>query len=606
MTDEPAKRIFPLPHARNPHFIRRESELKQLHELFNLNEPPGQGNTVAVTGLEGVGKTALAVEYCYRFGEEYDTILWLRAGENLTSQYAGIADLLGLDISVQDTHDRIVGVKRWLKENQKWLLVFDNAPNQSEIEEFLPRGKGGDTLITLSGIGDRTTAQIALAKWDKATSVEYILKRLPKFTPQEAETLTKWLGHLPLVLEIATRYFEHQPTHMNTYLHGLNGAKETLLESGNREISDTTMAQVCYLSYVAVAREVNATLSPRSFLFLRRQKLESATEMTLLSLLSSLSPEAMPRALFRDKLLEPETSQMDIWLETLAKYSLIQLDDQSVSIHPLVQEALRCSPACPAPLQSLRKTETALYYSDSYSKYRYEVEGRLQEPHWQRYVETMKERGYVSSTDGWLYHKYGDYLNYFSRYSEAEPLLKQAIQQYRRTPTQYTCLPSCLMEMVYLCYYQRRFSEAEHYCEEALEIRRQILPQCDLHSTLSWYANILLMQGYYAKAESLYEQVLDHLQQTLPEHHPDRIGTSLWLCRTYFAQNHFEKGISLLDSLTRLVQQNPSDEYSSPQQLVNFLYSFFSSWRNVEVAKVIQEHYPDLLDRYEAELSRSK
>ncbi|NIO68033.1 MAG: DUF4062 domain-containing protein, partial [Anaerolineae bacterium] len=56
--------IFNLPHLRNPNFTGREDLLAQLRSALTSGQPAAL--TQAITGLGGVGKTQLAVEYAYR------------------------------------------------------------------------------------------------------------------------------------------------------------------------------------------------------------------------------------------------------------------------------------------------------------------------------------------------------------------------------------------------------------------------------------------------------------------------------------------------------------------------------------------------------------
>ena len=52
----------------------------------------------SISGLGGIGKTQLAVEYAYRHLDEYQYVLWVRAAgvEALTTSFTEIAHLLKL------------------------------------------------------------------------------------------------------------------------------------------------------------------------------------------------------------------------------------------------------------------------------------------------------------------------------------------------------------------------------------------------------------------------------------------------------------------------------------------------------------------------------
>ena len=71
-----------------------------------------QGQTAAlsqaISGLGGVGKTQLAVEYAYRYHQDYQAVLWAHAEsvEVLTSSYTEMATLLNLP--VKDSQEQAI------------------------------------------------------------------------------------------------------------------------------------------------------------------------------------------------------------------------------------------------------------------------------------------------------------------------------------------------------------------------------------------------------------------------------------------------------------------------------------------------------------------
>src|SRR2546423_4471615 len=92
------------------------------------------------------GKTQAAVEYAYRYRDEYQHVLWVQANtrETLTSSFVTLAGLLNLpEQGAQDQSLTIQAVKNWLEQHDKWLLIFDNADDLSIVDEVLPSGSSG-------------------------------------------------------------------------------------------------------------------------------------------------------------------------------------------------------------------------------------------------------------------------------------------------------------------------------------------------------------------------------------------------------------------------------------------------------------------------------
>ena len=98
--------LWTVPYARNPHFTGRDDLLQQLGHLFAA-EKPGQPmgvhqaaltQTQAITGLGGIGKTQIAIEYAYRARMQgrYHHTLWISAGssETILTSFVELARLL--------------------------------------------------------------------------------------------------------------------------------------------------------------------------------------------------------------------------------------------------------------------------------------------------------------------------------------------------------------------------------------------------------------------------------------------------------------------------------------------------------------------------------
>src|SRR6266487_4599894 len=119
-----------IPYPRNPYFTGREELLRRLAASLRAGETVGISQPQAVSGLGGVGKTQLALEYAYRYYQDYEAVLWTRADtqEALISGFVVFATLLQLPEQEERDQLKIVqAVKHWLTSHTRWLLLLDNA-----------------------------------------------------------------------------------------------------------------------------------------------------------------------------------------------------------------------------------------------------------------------------------------------------------------------------------------------------------------------------------------------------------------------------------------------------------------------------------------------
>lgn len=119
-----------VPYERNPFFTGREDVLEFLHQQLRSSQTAAISQTQAISGLGGVGKTQTAVEYAYRYRQDYQAVFWIRAEtkQELWTGFVEIARLLNLpQQAAQDSEETVQAVKRWLDNYVGWLLIFDNA-----------------------------------------------------------------------------------------------------------------------------------------------------------------------------------------------------------------------------------------------------------------------------------------------------------------------------------------------------------------------------------------------------------------------------------------------------------------------------------------------
>ena len=137
--------------TRNAVFTGRVEVLEQLHDRL-------AGTSMAVVapmalhGLGGVGKTQVALEYAHRYMADYDVIWWIPAEQDelINGALAPMAQSLGIRSrdSIPETAQAVREALRLGRPYDRWLLIFDNADNPSEVKEFFPGGSGHVIVTT--------------------------------------------------------------------------------------------------------------------------------------------------------------------------------------------------------------------------------------------------------------------------------------------------------------------------------------------------------------------------------------------------------------------------------------------------------------------------
>jgi transcriptional regulator with XRE-family HTH domain len=169
-----------VPYPRNPFFTGRRSLLERLHQQLS-QQAIALSQSYALSGLGGIGKSQLALEYAYRYASAYHAVFWVAAEtiETLSASFSSIADLLGLPEARETTQQKLVAaVLRWFATHKEWLLIFDNVEDLAMLKAYLPAARQGAVLITtrlhtLEGLAH----PLELATFSRAEALRFLLKR---------------------------------------------------------------------------------------------------------------------------------------------------------------------------------------------------------------------------------------------------------------------------------------------------------------------------------------------------------------------------------------------------------------------------------------------
>jgi len=159
---------------RNRRFFRRTDILELITAHFRPDRTSSfKPMSMALYGLAGVGKSAIALEYAYRRLEDYDAIFWVCSENHLSmaQSFTDIAVKWRLDKAHENPRDHAANrfiVQKWLQHTSKcdictftrpgdikdrflglrWLMIFDNVENQDLLLDYWPPGQGHSLITT--------------------------------------------------------------------------------------------------------------------------------------------------------------------------------------------------------------------------------------------------------------------------------------------------------------------------------------------------------------------------------------------------------------------------------------------------------------------------
>ncbi|MBE0682933.1 MAG: tetratricopeptide repeat protein [Anaerolineales bacterium] len=225
-----------LPFPRNEFFTGRVTDLEKLSQALLDDHPNSVVINQALTGMGGLGKTQLAVEFAFQYGYRFQGVHWLdlHEAQTLETQIALCGEKMGLNSWPQTLPEQVTATLReWLQNNPR-LLILDNFEEIESANEVLARLRhSGLRLLITSRRTDWNSAlglkRLPLDEFDPQESRDFLRNYISpdRGGDEELDKLAVHLGQLPLALELAGRYLEKQARlKVENYINQLEKALE--------------------------------------------------------------------------------------------------------------------------------------------------------------------------------------------------------------------------------------------------------------------------------------------------------------------------------------------------------------------------------------------
>jgi tetratricopeptide (TPR) repeat protein len=639
-----------IPYANIANFVGRTKELETLHQTLQ------QQNCVAISavaGMGGAGKTTLAAHYARRHEHDYPGgICWLNAREtNLAAEIVQFVQVYTLLEVPQQLGGKALTLtqqvnwcwQRWQPPEGLVLVVLDDVTNLAGYREILPTNSRFRVLMTtrLRNLDRRVVKEISLDVLSEEEASELltaILGKDDKRVEREAETaksLCKWLGYLPLGLELVGNYLADDPdlslAAMLTRLETKRINDEALNPSEWESLSPAQLGvkaafELSWQELNPITQRVSQFVSLFALDGFPWEWLESAPEFfdcqeseiseakkqlykrhliqPVVKAEGCYSVHALIREFLQAKLAASEQANefrqaFAAWMVEVAKqipdYPTRELIESVTIYRPHLQEVAE-------NLADTISDEDLIWSFLGLARF-YEGQGlyALAEPWFKQYLLTVQTRlgqdhPHVATSLNNLALLY----DLQGRYSEAESLFVQALELRQRLLGQdHPDVAASLNNLAGLYKSQGRYSEAEPLFIQALELGQRLLGQDHLHvaTSLNDLAFLYHWQGRYSEAEPLYKEALELYQRLLGQDHP-HVATSLNnLAELYRMQGRYSEAEPLYKEALELRQRLLGQDHPHVATSLNNLALLYHWQGRYSEAEPLYQQALEICDR---------
>ena len=524
----------------------REKELAQLHELLKNDRRVA---VVSVSGMGGVGKTELSRRYAHAHKSAYPGgICWLEVPvENVGIQILRFAQN-NLQLILPEEED-LEGRLRYCWQNWSGgeaLLIYNDVTDyENQVKPFLPPDSKFRVLLTTRKSFGKAFRELRLDVLPPLAAMELLRSIIGRdrvlTEPQKAKAreLVKWLGYLPLAIELVGRYLDEYWQSLNIDNSALTEMLQCLQEESLKHEAMSANELINYPHGVLQA----IALSWKSF----KKNKKKTQEIALRLGLYALAPIRFRLSFYGIE----DYQEKQVWriaLGDLLNLHLVKEVESGVySLHPLVREFLQMKLKEYSGADELKRGFVVAIV-EAAREIPYEItreqvqEVEVDIPHIMQVAENLTE--YLGNDDlivpfirlGSFYEDQGFYPQAQLWLEKGKEIVEKCLDQDNSdVATVYNNLAN-------LYYSQGRYEAAEPLYLQAIEIHKIALPENhpSLATHLNNLAELYKSLGRYEAAEPLYLQAIEIDKIALPENHPSLATHLNNLANLYYSQGRYE------------------------------------------------------------------
>ncbi|MBD2177913.1 tetratricopeptide repeat protein [Pseudanabaena sp. FACHB-1998] len=569
----------------SPNFVGRVKELEDIHAKLQ----GGQGVSVcAVEGMGGLGKSELALQYAWRYRQEYAARYWLSLrGVGLAQAVVTLASRY-LDLPKVMQSQTVEAQAEWYWQNWtptegKVLVIFDDVTDLASIpRQARPLADRFQILVTTRKRKFHPYfADIPLDVISEAEALELLAKLLGKARVDReeiaAKAICKYLGYLPLGVELAGRYLQlDEDLSLSDYQQRLTIADESLDLQETEEINATRGVIAAFeLSW----QELSAGTGKVAMLLGLFAPADIAWGLvedvaTQLDLIGNKKTESSSKTLLNKALSYFRLNRLnfDEWDLHNARKLLINLhllksideDRTRFAVHSLIREFFKWKLS--------QEPKTNRLFREAFVKRLLAIAKQVTESPTQNLIANIAPA--ISHLDMLNREMLDDIPNHekdvdllwafvgVARFYQGQGLYALAEDHFQRCVIsvqkilgeQHPAFCVSLTNLAKIYAIQGKYEEAELMYLQNLDLLRKDLGKNHAAVLLNQnnLATVYHEQGKYEDAESLNKETLDLRQKYLGESHPDFAASLCNLGAQYYSQGKYKEAEPLLQKSLNL------------------------------------------------------